>query len=149
MTAYQYKQKQTEEQKQEQANRLQKLAEAFLAINSLRQFEEMLWFITAKAREIIGAHQSLACITVQEKGTRPITAVSFSDKYAAWREYDGHYEFYSLVQTTGKPLRLTQEELKGHLAYNKFAMPAENHPPLSGLLAAPVIGRAQRNLGLL
>src|SRR6266566_4169746 len=116
MTTYQYERKQTEEQKQEQTNRLQKLAEAFLAINSLRQFEEMLWFITAKAREIIGTHQSLACITVQENGTRPITAVSFSDKYAAW---------------------------------NEFAIPAENHLPLSGLLAAPVIGRAQRNLGLL
>lgn len=152
MTAYQYERKQTEEQKQEQTNRLQKLAEAFLAINSLRQFEEMLWFITAKAREIIGTHQSLACITVQENGTRPITAVSFSDKYAAWREYDGQledYELYSLVQTTSKPLHLTQEELKAHPAWNEFAIPAENHPPLSGLLAAPVIGRAQRNLGLL
>ncbi len=130
MTAYQYERKQTEEQKQEQTNRLQKLAEAFLAINSRRQIEEMLWFITVKAREIIGTHQSLACITVQENGTRPITAVSFSDKYAAWREYDGQhedYELYSFVQT----------------------IPAENHPPLSGLLAAPVIGRAQRNLGLL
>src|SRR5260370_37356215 len=152
MTAYQYERKQTEEQKQEQTNRLQKLSGAFPVIHSRPQFGESLWFITVKAREIIGTHQSLACITVKENGTRPITAVSFSDKYAAWREYDGQhedYELYSFVQTTGKPLHLSQEELKAHPAWNELAIPAENHPPLSGLRAAPVIGRAQRNLGLL
>jgi signal transduction histidine kinase len=152
MTSYQLERGQTEEQKQEQANRLQSLAEAFLAINSLRHFEEMLWFITAKAREIIGTHQSLASITVQGNGTRPIISLSFSDKYAAWREHDGQhedYEFHTLVQATNKPRRLTSEELKAHPVWNKFTTPAENRPPLSGLLVAPIIGREQRNLGLL
>jgi signal transduction histidine kinase len=137
---------------QEQTNRLQSLAEAFLAINKLRHFEEVLWFITAKAREIIGTHQSLASITVQENGTRPIVSVSFSDKYAAWREYDGQsedYELHALVQAVNKPLRLTSEELKAHPVWNRFTKPAENRPPLSGMLVAPISGREQRNKGLL
>src|SRR5260370_8625324 len=70
MTAYQYERKQTEEQKQEQTNRLQKLAEAFLAINSLRQFEEILWFITAQPDKIIATHKSSPRIPDQQNATR-------------------------------------------------------------------------------
>ncbi len=135
-------------ERQEHASRLQKLAEAFLTINTLRQFEEMLWFITAKTREIIGAHQSLASITVSESGMHPITAVSFSDKYAAWREYDDD-DIYSLKGITNRPLRLAQEELEAHPVWHKFSKETDKHPPLCGLLVAPMIGREQRNLGLL
>jgi len=135
-------------ERREYASRLQKLAEAFLTINTLRQFEEMLWFITAKTREIIGAHQSLASIAVNESGMQSITAVSFSDKYAAWREYDDD-DIYSLEGITNKPLRLTQEEIEAHPVWHKFSKEADKHPPLRGLLVAPMIGREQRNPGLL
>lgn len=135
-------------ERREYASRLQKLAEAFLTINKLRQFEEMLWFITAKTREIIGAHQSLASITVNESGMQPIIAVSFSDKYAAWREYDDG-DIYSLEGITNKPLHLTREELEAHPVWHQFSKETDKHPPLCGLLVAPMIGREQRNLGLL
>jgi len=110
----------------------------------------MLWFIAAKTREIIGAHQSLASITANESGMQSITAVSFSDKYATWREYDGeHYDVSSLAGVTDKPLRLTQDELEAHPEWHKFSKETDKHPPLRGLLLAPLIGREQRNPGLL
>src|SRR5260370_7906505 len=49
----------------------------------------------------------------------------------------------------GKPVNWSKEAREAIPAGNDFLIPGETHPPLSGLLAAPVIGRAQRNLGLL
>jgi signal transduction histidine kinase/ActR/RegA family two-component response regulator len=78
--------------------------------------------------------------------------VSLSEKYARWRGYDEKPDgsgIYALVCRTNRPLRMTQAELEDHPAYMRFGAHARHHPPMRGWLAAPLVGRDGRNLGLI
>jgi GAF domain-containing protein len=48
-----------------------------------------------------------------------------------------------------RPIRMTQAELEGHLGWRGFGGEAGRHLPLRGWLAAPLIGRDGRNIGLI
>jgi PAS domain S-box-containing protein len=70
------------------ANHLKGLTTAALAINSALSVEEVLQVITDRAASIIGAHQSVTSMTIDQNWAQTINAVYLSDKYAAWRDYD-------------------------------------------------------------
>jgi PAS domain S-box-containing protein len=140
------------------AEQLRQLAEASLVLNSTASLSEMFQTICDKAREIIGAHQSVVSITRggAGDGTSPnwsqaINAVSLSDKYAPWSEYatmpDGT-GIYALVCRENRTLRLTQAELEAHPAWRGFGAYAAEHPPMNGWLAVPLVARDGANLGL-
>lgn len=121
-------------------------------VNSARSLDEVLRIVTETAREIVGAHQSVTSLTVDENWAQAITHVSLSDKYAAWREYDEKPDgsgIYRLVCELNRPMRMTQAELEAHPAWRGFGAAAGKHPPLRGWLAAPLIGRRGENLGLI
>ncbi|CDM66308.1 ATP-binding protein [Pyrinomonas methylaliphatogenes] len=131
---------------------LRQLADLSVLINVSRSLDEMLKTLTERARAIIGAHQAVASLTIDDNWAQAINAVSLSDKYAAWRDYDAQPDgsgIYSLVCRTNQPMRLTQEELERHPAWRGFGKEAGKHPPLRGWLAAPLIGRNGQNLGLI
>ncbi|HWQ32108.1 MAG TPA: PAS domain S-box protein [Blastocatellia bacterium] len=135
-----------------QAGALQKLAEASLAINSALALDDVLRLMTEAARELIGAHQAVTSLTVGGDWAQAITAVSLSDKYAAWRDYDQPPDgsgIYSLVCQTGQPMRLTQAELEAHPAWRGFGAEAGKHPPLRGWMAVPLTAHDGHNLGLI
>ena len=46
-------------------------------------------------------------------------------------------------------MRLTQDEVESHPAWQGFGDNSENHPPLRGWLATPVYGEDRRKYGLL
>jgi signal transduction histidine kinase/ActR/RegA family two-component response regulator len=78
--------------------------------------------------------------------------VYLSEKYAAWRSYEERPDgsgIYALVCRENRPLRLTAAELERHPAFRRFGAEGDRHPPLVGLLAAPLIGRNGSNLGLI
>jgi GAF domain-containing protein len=78
--------------------------------------------------------------------------VSLSDKYAAWRTYDERPDgsgIYRLVCHLNRPMRLTQSELEKHPAWQGFGAAAKRHPPMRGWLAAPLMGRGGRNIGII
>ncbi|MDP1565905.1 MAG: PAS domain S-box protein, partial [Polaromonas sp.] len=81
-----------------------------------------------------------------------ITALSLSDKYAAWRHLveppDGS-GIYAVVCETNRPLRLTQAELEAHPRWRGFGAYTDKHPAMRGWLAAPLTGRDGANIGLL
>ena len=140
---------QTTTHEREHADRLQKLAQASLVIMSTNSLEERLLLITDQARAVIGAHQALTTRTVNNQ-KQDINAVSLSEKYARWRDYDTPPDgsgIYSVVCQTNKPMRMTQEELEQHPAWQGFGKEAEHHPPMRGWLAVPLIGRNGQNLG--
>jgi signal transduction histidine kinase/FixJ family two-component response regulator len=142
----------TARQERQHAERLQKLAQAALAINSILSSEEILWLITDQARTIIGAHQGITSRKTDETWAQAVHAISLSEKYAYWRDYDVRPDgsgIYALVCNTNTPLRMTQEELERHPAWRGFGHEAANHPPIRGWLAAPLIGRNGRNLGII
>jgi len=143
---------QTTLRERQHAERLQKLAQAALAINSVLSSEEILWLITDQARAIIGAHQGITSRKASETWSQAVHAISLSEKYAYWRDYDVVLDgsgIYSLVCSTNTPMRMTQQELERHPAWHGFGQEATDHPPMRGWLAAPLIGRNGRNLGVI
>ncbi|HEX6900909.1 MAG TPA: ATP-binding protein [Thermoanaerobaculia bacterium] len=150
--------KQAEEELQaakEEAERrslqLQDLAQAALEINAATSIDEALQICTDRAREIVGAHQGVTSLTLDRTWEQAVTAVSLSDKYGAYRSYDVKPTgagVYSLVCELNQPLRMTQSQLEAHPAWKAFGAEARRHPPMRGWLAAPLIARDGRNLGL-
>jgi PAS domain S-box-containing protein len=152
-----YRQIQTERQKmllrsQEYANQLRGLTKAALAINSALSIEEVLKVITEQSRNIIGVHQAVTSLTTNQNWAESISAISLSEKYAAWRDYQEKPDgtgIYSCVTNTNHPLRMTQAELENHPKWQGFSHFASKHPPMRGWLAAPLVGRDGRNIGII
>ncbi len=131
--------------------RLEALALARRALESAPSPGEILRVLSASAREIVGAHQSAASLVIDGNWAHAVNAVSLSDKYAAWHQYDERPDgsgIYRLVCEANRPLRMTQAELEGHRAWRGFGAAAGRHPPMRGWLAAPLTGRRGRNTGL-
>jgi signal transduction histidine kinase len=140
------------EGRQEHANRLRKLAEAGLAINSTLSLDDTLKLVTEQARDIVGAHQAITSMAVAESWAQAITAIDLSDKYAAWRSYQpasNSIGIDSLVRDQNHPLRLTQAELESHPAWQGLGAEAGRRLPMRGWLAAPLIARDGHNIGLI
>ncbi|WP_437632935.1 PAS domain S-box protein [Sorangium sp. So ce854] len=134
------------------SEQLKGLAEASLAVNSAPSLERMLAEITERARSLIGAHQAVISMTRDHNWAQAISAVSLSDRYAAYRGYDARTDgsgIYTLVCKQNRPLRMTQAELEAHPAWRGFGGEVPRHPPLRGWLAAPLIARDGSNIGLI
>ncbi|MBE9167299.1 response regulator [Pleurocapsales cyanobacterium LEGE 06147] len=128
--------------------------DAALIMNSHRSIEEVLQAITEQARLIIGAHQSVTSMTINQNWAQSINAVSLSDKYAAWRNYNEQLEGSGIyididVCQLNRPMRLTQHQLEAHPHWQELGKEAGKHPPLRGWLAAPLVGRDRHNIGLI
>lgn len=138
---------------EEQRSRSQRaLAEAAVAMTSARTMDEALQIITDAARHAIGAHQAITSMTRDQNWAQAITAVSLSDRYAAWRDYDTPPDgsgIYALVCEENRTLRMTQAELEAHPRWRGFGAHADAHPPMRGWLAAPLVDREGQNLGLI
>jgi PAS domain S-box-containing protein len=134
------------------AHQLRELARASLAISSAGSLEGTLQAITDHARAVIGAHQAVTSLTAGKDWAQAVTAVSLSGKYAPYRRYaqppDGS-GLYALVCETNRPVRMTQAELEAHPRWPDIAAAGGGHPPMRGWLAAPLVARDGRNLGLI
>lgn len=132
--------------------RLEHLNSAALAVARQHSVEGVLQAITEQAASVIGAEQAVASLTRHDDWSQAVTAVVLSEEYSAWRGYDAMPDgsgIYALVCETNRPLRLTQAQLEAHPRYRRFGEHANNHPPIRGWLAAPLIRRDGSNLGLI
>ncbi|MBH8552848.1 PAS domain S-box protein [Nostocaceae cyanobacterium CENA357] len=137
---------------QQYANQLHGLTEAALTINSALSIEEVIRIITEQARAIIGAHQSVTSMTIDQNWAQSINSISLSDKYAAWQNYFGKPDgsgIYAYICQMNSPMRMTQAELEAHPQWRGFGQEADKHPPMRGWLAAPLIARDGHNIGLI
>jgi signal transduction histidine kinase/ActR/RegA family two-component response regulator len=131
---------------------LQGLTTAALSMNSALSVDQVLKVITDQAAAIIGTHQAVASMTLNQNWAQAITAIYLSDKYAAWHNYEEKPTgagIYNRVCALNRPLRLTQAELEAHPSWQGFSQSAAHHPPLRGWLAAPLVGREGQNIGLI
>jgi signal transduction histidine kinase/FixJ family two-component response regulator len=141
-----------EEATRRQSEQLRHLAEVATRLNAAADVASVTDVVTEEARTLIGSHQAVTGFTTDQNWGQAINTVSLSEKYARWRGYDERPDgsgIYSLVCRANKPLRMTQAELETHPAYKGFGRHAPHHPPLRGLLAAPLVGRDGRNIGLI
>jgi PAS domain S-box-containing protein len=134
------------------STQLQGLADAAVQVARAADLHAVLDEITAAARSIIGAHQGVVSLTRGPDWSQAINAVALTDKYAPWRQYDAATDgsgIYAWVCSENRPVRMTQAELEAHPRWRGFGRHAADHPPMRGWLAAPLIGRDGRNLGLI
>lgn len=131
---------------------LQRAAEAARAITARPTISDSMNQVAEQARLVIGAHMAVVSLTRGEGWCKVVTALSMSDKYDRWRDFDGVPDgsgIYALVCESGQPLRLTQSQLETHPRWRGFGAHAARHPPIRGLLAVPLTGRDGANIGLL
>ncbi len=134
------------------AEQIKKLADAFVSINLSLSLDETLKNITEQARQIIGAHQSVTSLTIEQNWAQSKHTVSHSDKITAWmtdEESPDLSGIYHLICLHNKPMRLTQAELEAHPVWSKFREKIDKFPPMRGWLVIPLIARDGQNIGLL
>ncbi|MBM7114950.1 PAS domain-containing protein [Archangium primigenium] len=134
------------------AEQLRGLAEASVSLHTTEALPAILSLLAERARDIVGAHQCVVSLTQGPSWTQVVSAVSLSDKYAAWRDYTSPSDgsgIYAEVCRANRPLRMTQAQLEAHPAWRGFGAHAAHHPPMRGWLAVPLLSRAGGNLGLL
>jgi PAS domain S-box-containing protein len=144
--------KQAEESTHRRSEQVRRLAEVAVRISAAHDVDSVMRIVTEEARNLVGAHQSLTSFAMNDDWAQAIYVVSMTDKYGSWRNYDAQAEgagIYSLVCSMNKPMRLTQAELEAHPAWKAFGAESGKHPPLRGWLAAPLVGRDGRNIGLI
>jgi len=128
-------------------------ADATRLLEEDRPTAEILNALADLARDVIPCHQAAVSLTAEEHNwSQVISAVSLSDKYSEYRDFDAHPTgegITRLVCSTGESARLTQAELVAHPAWRGFGEFAKQHPPLNGWLAAPLTGSDGKNLGLI
>jgi PAS domain S-box-containing protein len=123
-----------------------------MAVARAPTLEATLEEVTHAARRIIGAHQGVVSLTRGPDWSQAINAVAITEKYKRWEDYaaapDGS-GIYAWLCEENRPARFTMAELEAHPRWRAFGSHADEHPPMRGWLAAPLVGRDGRNLGLI
>ena len=137
---------------EERSRRLKLIADESAALLKFSDVPSVLRHMTETARVLSGAHQAVTSLTRHGSFAQAINAVSLSDKYAGWRDYNEATDgsgIYRLVCEQNKPLRLTQAELQAHPDWRGFGGASDRHPPMRGWLAVPIVAMDGSNLGLI
>jgi PAS domain S-box-containing protein len=131
---------------------LEALAAASVSIAGAQSAAATLQEIADQARLIIGAHLAATHSVPERNWNTASVAVSLSEKYAPFASFkvppDGN-GIYRRVIEDKHPLRLTTAELAAHEAWRGLGGHTAQHPPLSGLLAAPMAGKDGRSIGVI
>ena len=124
---------------------LRALAEASVQINSVFALDSLLQVITDQARNIIGARQALTTLLPRGEWNRSITCVSVAEGQAALEFAKESSEMFMLACNLNKPVRLNAGARANSWGPVRRATDATRY----GWLAAPLLTRDGRNLGLI
>lgn len=139
-------------QEREAARRLRELADTSIKIAATQNVESVLQLVAEVARQLVGAHAAIATLVIDYGWDRATTMVSLSDKYAAFRHDSLNLRgarIYDLVCRENQAVRFSVEELAQHPAWRGVQDSQAHTQPLRGWLAAPLVSRDGRNLGLI
>ena len=104
------------------------------------------------ARVITRAHQGAATHLIGEGWAHARKYFSLSEKYASWADYDSPARgvgIHAYAHEVNEPLRLTDDQLRAHPEWRNFGDEFDDHPPMRGWLAAPLMGSDGRNYGFI
>src|ERR1051326_3640002 len=124
---------------------LRSLAEAAVKINSVLALDSLLQVITDQARSIIGARQALTPRLPKGVLNQSITCLSVAEGQSALEFAKESSEMFMLACSLNKPVRLNA----GSRPHPWGPAPRTNDAALRGWLAAPLLTRDGRNLGLI
>src|SRR5258706_10805911 len=133
------------------AAQLYKLTGASLRINSALSLDKTLEIVPDSAREVIGAHHCAAVLALEQNWGRAKHVQSLSEKFEGREEEFSPAIFadlHALVAKMNRAVRMNARELQTHPAW--LAQQGTVTPTgLCGFLAAPLVSRDGRNIGLL
>jgi len=143
--------KRVEEAARRRAAQLERLAEVATRINAAHDVNSVLGVVTEEARMLIAARQAAISMVVNPLHPQPINVVSTRagrtpEPVAAPPEGPGPSK---LVNAEVRPIRLSQGDLKTDPRWGELAGLALAVPTESGWLAAPLVGRDGKSMGLL
>jgi PAS domain S-box-containing protein len=124
---------------------LRSLAGASVKINSALALDSLLQIITDQARNIIGARQALTTLLPKGEWNRSITCVSVAEGRSVLEFAPESSEMFMLACNLNKPVRLQAGARANAWGPVRRATDATLH----GWLAAPLLTRDGRNLGLI
>ena len=104
------------------------------------------------ARALANAHQAAMAMIVGGDWSQARKYFSLSEKYERWKDFTTPARgvgLHALVVAENEALCLDEDELEKHPGWLGFAELADEHPPLRGLLAVPIVGEDGLNYGLL
>jgi PAS domain S-box-containing protein len=130
---------------QQRAAVLRSLAEAAVKINSVLALDSLLQVITDQARNIIGARQALTTLLPKGEWNRSITCVSVAEGQTEMDLARESSEMFMLACNLNKPVRLQAGAQANVWGPVRRATDAARY----GWLAAPLLTRDGRNLGLI
>jgi GAF domain-containing protein len=128
------------------------VSEAVAADEFACRVDHLLQTTCEVARALVGAHQSAMAMLIAGDWTHARKYFSLSDKYEQWKDFTMPARgigLHALVVAKNEAICLTQDEVEAHPGWRAFAESAGKHPPLRGLLAAPIVGEDGLNYGLL
>src|SRR5688572_23323333 len=135
------------------AAQLYKLTAASLRINSALSLDKTLEVVTESAREIISANHCCSMLALEQNWNRAKHTQSLSPKYDGREETFSAAAFadlHALVAKMNRPVRLTANELRNHPSWLAHHGQQATMPKgLSGFLAAPLVSRDGKNIGLI
>ncbi len=143
--------KEVEEATRRRAEQLQRLAEIATRINAARDLNSVIGVVTEDARNLIGARQAATSMVLSPQHPHPVNAISTASDRSyrpASPEIDAK-DLYEAVKEENRPVRLTQDELEHDPRWRALGKVALAIPIANGWLAAPLIGRDGKSIGLL
>lgn len=126
---------------------LRSLAEAAVQINSSLALDSLLQAITDQARSIIGARQAFTTLLARGAWHKSITCVSAAEGQPAMQFPRETSEIFMLACNLNTPLRLSSTA-REERPWRSLMIKA-SEATRSGWLAAPLLTRDGRNLGLI
>lgn len=124
---------------------LRSLAEASLQINSALALDSLLRIITEQARKIVAARQAFTTLLPHGIRNESITCTSVDEGHEALPFPPERSEMFTLACSLNKPVRITTGTQGSH-AWR--TMMKSSDAARDGWLAAPLLTRDGRNLGL-
>ncbi|HLW55510.1 MAG TPA: ATP-binding protein [Candidatus Angelobacter sp.] len=125
---------------------LRSLAEASLQINSTLTIDSLLRIITDQARQIVAARQAFTTYLPGGDPNRSITCTSVEQGEEILPFSNERSEMFMLACSLNQPVRITSA-IQGNLAWRN--MVKSHEAARAGWLAAPLLTRDGRNLGLI
>jgi PAS domain S-box-containing protein len=125
---------------------LNSLADASVQINSTLALDSLLRIVTEQARRIIGARQAFATLLPDAERNQSITCTSVEEGQKPLPFPPERSEMFMLACGLNKPIRIPSGAQASH---GWHAMAKSSDAVRDGWLAAPLLTRDGRNLGLI
>jgi PAS domain S-box-containing protein len=145
------REKQAEEATRRRAFQLQKLADIASRISAAHDVSSVIGVVTEEARHLVGARQAATSMVLDPNHPQPINVISNSDDGSARTASPAidALAFYEAVNRANEPIRLTRNEIGTNPTWQAMRQLAGVGPSPKGWLAAPMVGRNGRNMGLI